>query len=128
MSEKLTVEDIEVPEGMLAAAMAAGDKNGDCYTVSQVYANVLAAALLWQSENPRVPSEEEVSAMYNVSGCGGTRECIAYWQRVMYRKPTPKVPDAVEKAASILRGSGRFSDSDAMALVTEVYEAGKAAK
>lgn len=137
MADKLTVEQIAVPDGMLTAALQAtypGMKAGLAH-------NILAAALLWLAENPlevddiiedlrrewdssvsqRVPLET-----YNQYMVGGVIS------RMFLKRPVP-VPEEVkallkeygQRAAPV---AGVMRWEDVQELATKLYELGKAAR
>ena len=91
MGEKRVV----VPEGMYDAAMKYQDSGIQCGAA-------LEAALLWLSENPIVPTEEQAQYMYdgkNGLGHAGTiRYCMIEWQRRMFLAPEPE-----DKRLKVLR-------------------------
>jgi hypothetical protein len=88
---------IKVPKGMLEAAHVCCDEQVISKSVCPF---ILEAALRWQSENPPMPTTEQIW------GCGlsvgnedhksateGCRAVAVEWIRRMYDAPEPKVPE-----------------------------------
>jgi hypothetical protein len=85
MSEKRYV----LPEGMRGAALMSLDDPAHTPNIV-AYWEFLEAALRWQSENPQVPTEQQLSDMAaDAHVC--MDEVIAEWQRRMYLAPEPEV-------------------------------------
>lgn len=85
---------IVVPEGMLKAAREAGRLTSwDSYSM-------LAAALLWLSENPIVPTGLVESDMYSEWKKGHDllypMWVLREWQRRMFLTPEPEVPEEIK--------------------------------
>ena len=105
MIEKKTV----VPEGMLAAAwqdIAAAMKErisvGGIGGVAELHVARIAveAALRWLSENPIVPTDEQIRDLFEANRYGVSREAwriyFTEWQRRMFLAPEPEIPDEIE--------------------------------
>jgi hypothetical protein len=95
-------KEIVVPAGMLQAVRDAGRVTSwDSYSM-------VAAALRWLSENPIVPTDEEVVRLAiddpRVYGTVAVRRVIARWQRIMFLAPDPTSPDKIKALQS--RGPG----------------------
>ena len=105
MNEKKIV----VPEGMLKAVMEYHDEDFPRFTMDQLVRlrGDLEAALLWLSENPIVPSKEQVIRIAGQDISGGQmitkvdekmilfiQHWISSWQCCMFRAPKPEVPCA----------------------------------
>ena len=92
--KRLTVDNIEVPAGMLSAAL-------NEYT--QFTEKRLAAALLWLAENPIVPSDEQIweaAKSFGVSykvNYSVTRQFFSNWQQIMFLRKEDALPDEVKK-------------------------------
>ena len=88
---------IKVPDAMLKAVEASYENRRGAYSENATRAD-LEAALRWQSDNPIVPSDEQMDALTNAvpyldSGNGRIfRFVIDMWQRRMYLAPEPEVP------------------------------------
>ena len=100
MSEKRIV----IPQGMTAAAHNATglENNGNKY---YYISRGLEAALFWMSENPIVPSEDQVKGMikgtdlhwgWDSEWPSHTRDWLIEWQRRMFLAPEPEVPKELE--------------------------------
>jgi hypothetical protein len=93
----LTVEDIEVPEGMIEAVRRTW--NGKDWK----HENILATALLWLAQNPIVPNytdDIEIDRAWGASSANGVRPSkfgAIEWQRRMFLKREPQVPEAVKE-------------------------------
>ena len=98
MAEKRIV----VPDGMLKAAITGLEKEFGIGTNVGVYdsfapAVIIEAAMLWMSENPIVPTAEQLYSTIGklpVSMCDivwpeRDRAMIAEWQRTMFLAPVP---------------------------------------
>lgn len=125
---KTTIADIEVPKGMLEAAVAAYPNCATDMTRSRV-----AAALLWLAENPIVPSDEEYEALGKAwnGRSGYAEEFIPWiateWQRRMFlRKPDP-VPDALRNYLTT-DWDGKVVDSPCNNAIIAAYKLGLAAQ
>lgn len=118
MNKKLTVDDIEVPEGML-----------DAYMLRRGYTRELEVVLLWLAENPIVPSEEDCNSLEEADNKmnGRSTMCMTTeWQRRMFLKRAPEVPAEV---SLMTKGWGNLGSSAAAAIkekILEAYEFGKA--
>lgn len=100
------MKKIKVPEGMLEVAVdrwiAQFFAEGRSYaeTLMQM---ILEAALLWLTEHPIVPTEEQALSMADSKrsfyGHFKTHEWVRWgaseWQRCMFDEPEPEVPEAV---------------------------------
>ena len=89
---------VVVPDGMLKAAVP-------CYLPDrQLVHSILEAALLWLSENPIVPTSEQLHsiigklpmAMCDIVWTERDRALIAEWQRRMFLAPEPEVPEEIK--------------------------------
>ena len=89
---------VVVPDGMLKAAVP-------CYLPDrQLVHSILEAALLWLSENPIVPTSEQLHsiigklpvAMCDIVWTERDRALIAEWQRRMFLAPEPEVPEQIK--------------------------------
>ena len=94
MSDKKYV----VPEGMLKAALDSARQTVQGCPWQELATKAVEAALLWQSENPTVPTEEQMDALFSRhswldkdSVRFGARE----WQRQMFLAPEPEVPEEI---------------------------------
>ena len=108
------MKKIIVPDGMLKSA---NDAWIACeYEKLDAMRDALEAALLWLSENPIVPTDEQIVLL--------KRECptriefyrfrwaTAEWQRRMFLAPEPEVPEEVKDLLSdgdILCKEGHFN-------------------
>lgn len=99
---------IVVPEGMLKAiAHAYYDNERQGPSMLSLYEcnRIGEAALRWISENPIVPTKEQVEAIWNsLPDARGAypywdKTCRVFgeWQRRMFLDPEPEVSDAVKK-------------------------------
>ena len=93
---------VVVPDGMLKAAVP-------CYLPDrQLVHSILEAALLWLSENPIVPTSEQLHsiigklpmAMCDIVWTERDRALIAEWQRRMFLAPEPEVPEEIKDLLS----------------------------
>jgi len=101
--KKLTIDDIQVPEGMAEALENEGIRIGAHLSHrDDRRKRMLAAALLWLAENPIVPTFEQTTHLYGFkgqydkSGFEGHRDpdmasAMVEWQRRMFLKPKPEV-------------------------------------
>jgi hypothetical protein len=109
----VNIEDIEVPEGMLEAVMNLPPKFSDGYW-RDYNRKQLAVALFWLGENPILPSDEECSDMaslYKTSEARyiNRRELFGEWQRRMFLKRAPALPEVVK--AMMLPEADGYSQS-----------------
>ena len=102
---------IVIPEGMLTAAWQAVSSKMKTYIPGHgpgelhVARIAVEAALLWLSENPIVPTKEQLGPVVkecgklsqSLYGYGGWIWMITEWQRRMLLAPGPDVPEAVSK-------------------------------
>ena len=102
---------IVIPEGMLTAAWQAVSSKMKTYIPGNgpgelhVASIAVEAALLWLSENPIVPTKEQLGPVVkecgklsqSLYGYGGWIWMITEWQRRMLLAPGPDVPEAVSK-------------------------------
>jgi len=128
-----------VPKGMLAAAAKASGRRDDLEG-HFIYAS-LEAALRWLSENPIVPSEDEMVDMRNRCStrvvlkdpegnaplAKQERELITAWQRRMFLAPEPEIPEAIEDMLVDLDLSPEIhlSRSEYNYSIIEAYRRGK---
>jgi hypothetical protein len=124
-------EKIVVPQGMLEAA---------CHSFGVVPSidrleKAIEAALLWLSENPIVPTEDEAQYMYDgKNGLGHSatiQYCMTQWQRRMFLAPEPKVPEEITKLTNELLAlipQDSLIRNDIRAAIHEAYRRGKAAR
>jgi len=133
--EKLRIEQIEVPEGMLKAFILARygshASNGDSH-IPGLHRMEIAAALLWLAENPIVPTDgqcEEMIQSYARQGDKGSRNIAIEWQRHMFLKREPELPAEVK---ALLWSARHFPDTGSQhrhdEAVRKAYELGKQAK
>ena len=128
MSEKKIV----VPEEMLKAAVVAiREPSGPKYRSTEEWATCgLEAALLCLSENPIVPTGEQITKMreacdLSVFATIGFKRICAEWQRCMFRDPEPE-PEVPEKLKDILQDFRR--NGTAYNAVLEAFRRGQQAK
>lgn len=102
-----------VPDGMMKAAynefFKAASLNGrPSVTDGERLLYALEAALRWLSENPIVPTSEQLYstigklpvAMCDIVWTERDRAMIAEWQRCMFLAPEPKVPEEIKDLLS----------------------------
>ena len=83
------------------------------------YWEFLEAALRWQSENPQVPTEQQLSDMAaDAHVC--MDEVIAEWQRRMYLAPEPEV-DRDEQLEFMVKCTSQY-DETCRALAAELLK------
>ncbi len=91
-------KQIEVPEELNAVARQAYETWRATCDPAEQYTNgavrVTEAVLRWISENPRVPTDEQVTEMHQI--CDLEQILIA-WQRCMFLKPEPEMPEEIEE-------------------------------
>lgn len=130
--KKLTIDDIEVPREMLAAAWSCWIGE---HGVDTSINTLLKHALLWLAENPTVPTNKEGQKLWNlfsaVMSCDETSSLIATeWQRRMFLKCEPELPEEV-KALLLKHGfvGSHFegAPSSLAKALTEAYALGKKA-
>lgn len=116
---------IVVPEGMLKVALDSWSVSGRVQLHPNTIASIgasLEAALLWLSENPIVPTEEQWKAMNNErqwpDSVGRRQWLVAEWQRRMFLAPEPEVP---EEIADLLVGV----HPDVAPIALEAYRRGQ---
>lgn len=132
MSEKLTVDDIEVPEGMLSAYMGAAGFTHD-HESRPACRQRLAETLLWLAENPIVPPlEVENEVLYgnpanNIEGMCARTWAAVEWQRRMFRKPGPELPAMVKNIIADAVSQG-MEPALATRCAMQAYELGKASE
>ena len=93
---------VKVPQGMFNAAM-------DCHNYipdHRIIRKELEAALRWLSENPIVPTKEQIDSMigsnsqlhwgWDTYWREHTSAWITEWQRRMFLTPEPEVPEAIK--------------------------------
>ena len=102
---------IVIPEGMLTAAWQAVSSKMKTYIPGNgpgelhVASIAVEAALLWLSENPIVPTKEQLGPVVkecgklsqSLYGYGGWIWMITEWQRRMFLAPGPDMPEAIFK-------------------------------
>ena len=76
---------VNVPEGMLKAAMGAIAPSALCGTMSKA----LEAALGYQRDNPRVPTDEQFRSRFTAYSPAVARDVIRWWFAVAYCEPEP---------------------------------------
>jgi hypothetical protein len=100
--KKLTVDDIEVPEGMLDAFLEKLlEGTGKDPAKFRSWRSELAAALLWLAENPIVPNDEQANQLWHhpktLDGDEHYSKAMArQWQQIMFLKPGPELPDELK--------------------------------
>jgi hypothetical protein len=119
------VSKYTVPEEGLKAASSLG--RGDLAIKER-----LEAFIRWQSENPKVFSDEWIVQLVKEAGCAdllganqfvlGMHQILDLFQRRMYLAPEPEVPEVPEEIEDLLCG-GNINT-----LITEAYRRGKASK
>jgi len=87
MSEK----NVKVPEGMLKSVASTWEVSSHAISISQAEA-IIDAALRWLSENPIVPTDEQVKDCWqgmnpNLSSMGLHRQLLVEWQRRIFLAP-----------------------------------------
>ena len=124
---------IKLPEGMLEAA----DQRQRSDVERRFTKAIVEAVLLWISENPIVPTDEQIRKCAKAAGCAWdsgmwdfdlTRRFYAEMQR-MFLKPEPEVPEAIK---DLLIGPKIVDDTEAgitcrehNAAVLEAYNRGR---
>lgn len=139
--KKLTIDDIEVPEGMIECAIGAVDylwiKAPSAWNPSQNKQSIakaaVSAALLYLAEHPIVPSDSQRLLMAEDFNKSGVICAVDYysveWQRRMFLKREPKIPEEVKEL--LVYGSdlqiNQHSDNirEVNARITKAYELGK---
>ena len=126
-------DKILVPEGMLRAAI---DASG--ITNHITIAKAVKAVLGWLSKNPIVPTEEQATALFasiehpvgaTGEGWGKVASDIAVeWQRHMFLKPEPEVPEEIRDLIDNCAGDGRCNSESANKRVLEAYRRGQKSK
>ena len=99
---------IVVPEGMLKAAIEArynGKPTPNLIHVDQVRV-IVEAALLWLSDNPIVPTDEQCEKLstrwYPKSSTKSyLEEVLVEWQCRMFLAPEPEVPEEIKDMQGI---------------------------
>lgn len=143
---------VKVPEGMLKAAYnSEGNLNlkGNLPLMGELRINqILEAALRWLSENPIVPTYEQIVAIHDTANPTAqpatgkhweTRNWLVEWQRRMFLSPEPEAPEAIRdllspkffNALQIATGSvddGKYSRDEYEKSVIEAYRRGKESK
>lgn len=135
---KLTVEQIEVPDFMLAAATARGYSLG--WQRVEIRA-ILAYSLLALAENPIVPCPEDTKHLYGYNNQYDKRgfenhpdptmaAAMVEWQRRMFLKREPELPAEVKalmmRASDIHINQSADNEREANARILKAYELGKA--
>jgi len=129
---------IVVPDGMLTAAMHAIGIPEQYKQTHQVN-KALEAALRWLSENPIVPTDEQVKAIHHsaTEAACTSKSILPFfaieWQRRMFLAPEPEIPEDIrdliygdEVAATGLVKGGTFDESNQRVL--EAYRRGQKSK
>ena len=128
--KRLTVDDIEVPEGMLGAFAAE-------FGLSTIddWERALASALLWLAEHPIVPSEGEAESM-KASLLGRRthlwedfRDAPVEWQRRMFLRKPAALPEEVKKLLvdeNLKSDPLRSTAEEVNRRIRKAYELGKA--
>lgn len=135
----MTEKQIVVPEEMLNAAVNAAilKANVSILQVSPKIAEdireqfkvALEAALRWLSENPRVPTDEQMLALQDsfrsIPEAGEKQMLIAVeWQRICWLKPEPEVPESIKDL--LHQGAkGLDLESEYNAGILEAYRRGQ---
>lgn len=111
----LPLGKIVVPMGMFTAASRGFDLKAGEGQLQRRLASALQTALRWLSENPIVPSEEQIAGIrrdWPLSGVGSLSEFSAiHWQRIMFLAPEPESVNARE-AVRDLRWGGEYDLSE----------------
>lgn len=101
------MKKIKVPEGMLEAAMRASMEAGLGIGPSTELVIPIEAALLWLTEHPIVPADEQLDSLLYDFGLQDHENAKPYskaqarclvvgWQRRMFLAPEPEVPEAIK--------------------------------
>jgi len=98
---------IKVPDGMLKAVLA-GEHAGCTSWAQKHYLTVLESALRWLSENPIVPTIEQLKAInaawhegnHLALGTGETSFVLIEFQRRMFLAPEPEIPPEIKDLLS----------------------------
>jgi hypothetical protein len=128
------VSKYTVPEeGLKATVEAMKNPSGTKFLSTEQCASLgLEAFIRWQSENPKVFSDEWIVQLVKEAGCAdllganqfvlGMHQILDLFQRRMYLAPEPEVPEVPEEIEDLLCG-GNINT-----LITEAYRRGKASK
>lgn|ERR1017187_6182404 len=91
---------IVIPEEMRFAALKAVAEKHEVTSIGAMAASwaddadcAVEAALRWQSENPRVPTGQQLWEMSTKGPLADVNFVCAEWQRRMYLVPEPEVPE-----------------------------------
>lgn len=126
--KKLTTADFAVPAGMLEAVMETPSQ-GYGESTENFIRRVITAVLLYQAENPVVPSEKEALEMYHLpkgsSYMMRVVEACTSWQRRAYLKPVSELPAEVKALIDEAVNVG-FSPAMAEKWAVRLMELGKA--
>jgi hypothetical protein len=110
--KKLTVDDIEVPEGLLSAYMGVAGITHE-HESRPSCRRRLAETLLWLAENPIVPSWNQLVDLKSIEGGWSSKDReigAVVWQRRMFlRKPDP-VPAEVKELEDQVNRACRWID------------------
>jgi hypothetical protein len=96
------MKKIVVPEGMMKAAIAAWRLHPiRGHDPQEAVCKAVEAALIWQSENPIIPKQEQIEAARRKVCFGGHiaenyASMFAELQRGMFLAPEPPVPESVK--------------------------------
>jgi hypothetical protein len=142
MPNKLSIDDIEVPEGMLDAFVRKMIEGRHAVNSIQNHKKVwradLAAALLWLAENPIAPSEEDVREIWgemslraDTRSWEDVRDTATELHRRMFLRKTGALPDEVKDLLiTDIPDFPSFSVSRELAnyRITRAYQFGKEGK
>ena len=114
------MKKIKVPEGMLeAASRVFVSSNRPAVDNLQ---DQIEAALLWLTEHPIVPTDEQIADMMGFDDespfITTVRTGIRKWQRRMFDDPDPEVPEEIKDLMA--RWGGKFDDA-----ILEAYRRGQ---
>jgi hypothetical protein len=118
-------EKIAVPEGMLEAGREAWKNGLNSDIPSTLVRHILEAALRYQSNNPAMPTVDQMEKMTGWSKINDDlkiHQClivILAWQRRMYDAPEPEVPEEIRSLQRIRLDWVKDQD-DLNRLVTEL--------
>lgn len=123
----MSYRKILVPEGMLTAACTANHVGG--IGGSGPLVNVLEAALLWLSENPIVPSDEQINSLFEAHKYGVSRDAWKFyfseWQRRMFLAPEPEVPAEIKGLIDGMDSMAKYEREWATKVALEAFRLGK---
>ncbi len=130
MSNKYVVPE----EGMKAAIDAAGQTVKGC-PWQEIVSTALEAFIRWQSENPPVPTDEQIREAAKKADPRGDwkvatsfltdyRNFLMLWERIMYLAPEPTVPEEIE---DLLHNVLNMEDNDCNRRIVEAFRRGQKA-